>query len=364
MEATAAPVVPARCRCGVFVDGHVQMKEIDTPRLDGTPAGTVLIRGIYTTICGSDMLYIHKPRDIDSCDGASIHEVVGELVAVNGASLDATEFALGDIVLAMPSNYMESGIYRQVHEDLKAKLRRIPLTGGLCEYFYSHISHIFKIPDPHSQVVPLHHYTAAQPLGTLLWMVRKVPNLLFKDVVVYGAGQNGCLLVHVLSNMGARRVIAVDLVQERLDAAKEMRATHTILGGNHDEVVRRVREITDGGADFVFEMVGHQQETLSDCTRIVRDGGAIVAFGVPSDDTYTDFPFPTLFRRNITLMTSVFPLADEDFGFAVEMIAQRRVNVGPLFRSSWYSLADSNAAFVDTMTKKHQVLKVIIDLTK
>lgn len=39
-----------------------------------------------------------------SCDGASIHEVVGEIVGVSDLSLEDTEFSIGDIVLAMPSN--------------------------------------------------------------------------------------------------------------------------------------------------------------------------------------------------------------------------------------------------------------------
>ena len=41
----------------------------DLPLLKGLPEGTALIRGLYTTICGSDMLYIHKPRAIDQCVG-------------------------------------------------------------------------------------------------------------------------------------------------------------------------------------------------------------------------------------------------------------------------------------------------------
>eukprot|EP00043_Microstomoeca_roanoka_P009627 m.91670 g.91670 ORF g.91670 m.91670 type:complete len:358 (+) comp14640_c0_seq7:162-1235(+) len=349
------------CRCGVFTDGRVEIQEIPIPELTGTPKGTVLIKTIYTTICGSDLLYIKHSRPIDACHGTSVHEAVGELVDIHGMTFQETSFAKGDLVLAMPSNYMESGIYRAVDETLKEDLHRIPLTGGLSEYFLSHISHIFKLPPPTPEL-PTFYFTAAQPLGTLLWLARKLPNLLFKDVVVYGTGQNGCLLIPLLSNMGARRIIAVDLVPERLEAAKAMKATHTILGGDIHEVARQVCAITNGGADFVFEMVGHQEETLAECVQLPRDGGTIVAFGVPCQDHYTKFPFSAMFRRNLTLMTSVFPVAAEDFAFAVELIAQQRIDPGPLFRSPWYRLENADTAFTDCAQHKDRVLKVIIDM--
>ena len=63
-------------------------------------------------------------------------------------------------------------------------------------------------------------------------------------------------------------------------------------------------------------------------------------------------------------MTSVFPLAHEDFSFAVDLIAQGRIDVSPLFRSAWYGLGDANTAFADTTARREHVLKVIIDLTK
>ena len=69
------------------------------------------------------------------------------------------------------------------------------------------------------------------------------------------------------------------------------------------QIIRRVRDITDGrGADIVFEMVGHQEQTISDCIEIVKEGGTVVAFGVPSTETYEAFPFSALFRRNVTLV--------------------------------------------------------------
>eukprot|EP01147_Barroeca_monosierra_P011101 gene11101-3167_t len=368
--------VPKRSQCGVFVDGHVQIKEIDTPTLENTPRGTVLIKATYTTICGSDMLYIQHPRNLDYCHGGSVHEVLGEVIGLSDMSWDESGLNFRDIVLALPTNvreqivledflnYVQCGIYRGVDEETKLNIQKLPANGGLCEYFLSHMSHIFKIPN-NPLHVPLHYFLAAQPLGTLLWMVRKAPNLLFKSVLVYGAGQNGCLLVQLLSNMGARHVIAVDVVPERLEAARQMKATHTFLSDDPDKLCQQVKEVTNGnGVDIVYEMVGHQQDTLIQCIQLVKEGGTVVGFGVPGSSVYAEFPFSALFRRNVSLTTSVFPTAKEDFPFAVEMIAQKRIDPAALFQSPWYSLDTSDAAFVDTMSRKPGVLKVVIDLQK
>ena len=65
---------------------------------------------------------------------------------------------------------------------------------GLARHFLSHTSHMYKLPAD-SCIPPerVSHYVAAQPIGTILWMLRKVPNLLHKTVLVQGQGQNGMM---------------------------------------------------------------------------------------------------------------------------------------------------------------------------
>ena len=68
----------------------------------------------------------------------------------------------------------------------------------------------------------------------------------------------GLLMTHLLSNLGAKTVVAVDTVDFRLDAAKKMRATH-VVNPDREDVVAAVRNITDGRmADLVVEIVGTQ----------------------------------------------------------------------------------------------------------
>jgi (R,R)-butanediol dehydrogenase/meso-butanediol dehydrogenase/diacetyl reductase len=74
--------------------------------------------------------------------------------------------------------------------------------------------------------------------------------------VVFGAGPVGNLISQVLKTMGASRVIAVDLVDWRLDLARKLGADVTINPRSKD-VVEEVLKITDQtGADVSFEAVG------------------------------------------------------------------------------------------------------------
>ena len=67
-----------------------------------------------------------------------------------------------------------------------------------------------------------------QPLGTVIWACRKLGNLLHQNVVVLGQGPMGLMFTHMMSNLGANAVIAVDLLKYRLEARQQMRATHII----------------------------------------------------------------------------------------------------------------------------------------
>lgn len=74
-------------------------------------------------------------------------------------------------------------------------------------------------------------------------------------IVVFGCGGVGMSAVMAAHLAGALQVIAVDVNEERLETAKELGATHTINGKNED-VVEKVKEWTNGGADYALESTG------------------------------------------------------------------------------------------------------------
>jgi threonine dehydrogenase-like Zn-dependent dehydrogenase len=147
---------------------------------------------------------------------------------------------------------------------------------------------------------------------------------------VVGQGPIGLLFSHLLSNLGARTIIAMDKLDERLAVSKKMRATHTINVDRLDPV-EAVREITRGKmADLVVEAVGHQADTLNTCIKLLRRLGTLLFFGVPDEEINQRFPIGQFFRQNLTMITSVGPNVIPNFSLARDMIAQGRIDVAPI----------------------------------
>ena len=199
----------------------------------------------------------------------------------------------------------------------------------------------------------------SQPLGTVIWACRKLPNLLNLDVVVMGQGPMGLLFTHLLSNLGTRSVITTDLVDFRLTTAKKMRATHTINAAKEDTVAA-VEEITEGRmADLVVEVVGHQTETINECLRLLKRDGTLLAFGVPDDQVY-DFHFADFFRKNLRFIGSVGPDAPSDFPLAMDMIVQGRVDVSPII-THHLPFTEAQLGFEMALNRKDEAIKIVFD---
>ncbi|MFB7226844.1 zinc-dependent alcohol dehydrogenase family protein [Streptomyces fimicarius] len=97
-------------------------------------------------------------------------------------------------------------------------------------------------------------------------------------VVVVGAGPIGLAAVVTSRLYSPERIIAVDLADARLEAARSLGAEATVRG---DEEPRQfVADLTDGlGADVAMEAVG-VPDTFETCTRMIRPGGRVANIGV------------------------------------------------------------------------------------
>jgi Zn-dependent alcohol dehydrogenase len=98
------------------------------------------------------------------------------------------------------------------------------------------------------------------------------------SVVVIGAGGVGLSVVMGARAAGATPIIAVDVLDDKLAMAGELGATH-LLNATEQDVVARVREITQRGADFAFDAVG-TADTLKQAFDATRAGGDVTAIGI------------------------------------------------------------------------------------
>lgn len=120
-------------------------------------------------------------------------------------------------------------------------------------------------------------------------------------VVIVGAGPIGLAAITTAQLYSPSHIVAVDLAQSRLDAAKQFGADLVATPGA--DLAGMIRELTGGsGADVVIEAVG-VPETFELCTSLVRPGGHVANVGVHGKPA--TLHLEDLWIRNITITTGL-----------------------------------------------------------
>jgi L-iditol 2-dehydrogenase len=124
-----------------------------------------------------------------------------------------------------------------------------------------------------------------EPLSVGVYSVRRGGIRPGDRVAVLGSGTIGLMTLMAAREAGAAEIFATDLVDFKLNFAKNLGASEIINSGKIDSA-RRILELTGGeGVDTVFDAVG-LPNTIQQAIRMVRNGGVIVmtGLGYPTPD--------------------------------------------------------------------------------
>jgi alcohol dehydrogenase len=100
------------------------------------------------------------------------------------------------------------------------------------------------------------------------------------SVAVFGLGGVGLSALLGAKAVGANPIIAVDVLEEKLELARQLGATHTVLS-TEQPAVKQVRDLTRGGVEFAFECAG-RADVLIAAYEATRRGGTTVTVGLPN----------------------------------------------------------------------------------
>ena len=120
-------------------------------------------------------------------------------------------------------------------------------------------------------------------------------------VVVFGLGGVGLSAVMGARLAGCHPIVAVDTVAAKLDLARAVGASHVVRSG--DDVLDQVRDLTDGGGEYVFEAVG-SAGVLATAYAATRRGGMTVSVGLPHPDHRLEIPAVSLVAEERRLVGS------------------------------------------------------------
>ncbi|MFE0106492.1 S-(hydroxymethyl)mycothiol dehydrogenase [Streptomyces sp. NPDC059009] len=179
-------------------------------------------------------------------------------------------------------------------------------------------------------------------------------------VAVIGCGGVGDAAIAGASLAGARRVIAVDIDDTKLDGATRFGATHTVNSRGTDPVTA-VRELTGGfGVDVAIDAVG-RPETYKQAFYMRDHAGVLVQVGVPEPDMAVELPLIDLFSRGGALKSSWYGdcLPARDFPILIDQYLSRRLDLGG-FVTETVSLDQVEEAFA--RMRQGQVLRSVVVL--
>jgi S-(hydroxymethyl)glutathione dehydrogenase/alcohol dehydrogenase len=195
---------------------------------------------------------------------------------------------------------------------------------GLAEYCVVPATDVFRVPDG----LPLE---AACILGcaimTAYGAVKHQAALRpAETVAVVGVGGVGSNVIQLARVAGAARIVAVDVRDEKLEAARALGATDGVNAAGGDAVAA-VRALTGGeGVDVAFEALG-RPDTVTAAFRMVRDGGRAVVIGIAPGTTPAPIEITHLVRRGIRLQGSYGARVRSDVPEIIRLAASGRISV-------------------------------------
>jgi L-iditol 2-dehydrogenase len=162
----------------------------------------------------------------------------------------------------------------------------------------------------------------AEAVSVAVHAVLRSPVKLNDTTVVVGAGMIGLLVIQVLRQTGCRRIVAVDIEDQRLKMARQVGADEA-FNPNTEKVPQRVRDLTDGrGADVSFEVVGFGP-TLGTAVECLRKGGAAVLVG--NLKPQVDLPLQAVVTRQLTLIGTCASAGE--YPLCLDLIARGKIDV-------------------------------------
>lgn len=170
-----------------------------------------------------------------------------------------------------------------------------------------------------------------------------------QDVVVIGAGGVGLNAIQGARIAGARRIVAVDMSEEKLNIAKEFGATDGVLGSDEKPWKQAIAAMGKG-ADAVIVTVG-AIPAYDAAPRYLAPGGKVIIVGMPPSDALSQYEPGILAAIGQGMVGSKMgdAVIKRDIPWMVDMYKQGRLKLDELISGRW-DLDQINEAIADTKT--------------
>lgn len=312
---------------------RLELREFQAPDI-GPNDG--LLRVLESGICGSDWhQYIHGLRPEHAEGVIPGHEPLGIIEEVGDEAAHRWNIKKGDrvaIEAMLPCSacrYCLTGRYNFCSSAKRDErwgaygyisLARPPmLWGGHAEYMYLAPETILhKLPDhlPTSQAILFNMLG-----GGVEWTIRCGKATMGETVVILGCGQRGLACVIAARESGAKTIIVTGLERDRgrLELAKLYGAHLTIEVKDGVDVVKKIMQTLDDGADLVIDASSGSTGPVKDAIEIAAPAARVILAGLKSGPV-PEFSTEDIMRKGLTII-GPWAVTYESYERAIDILA-------------------------------------------
>lgn len=170
-----------------------------------------------------------------------------------------------------------------------------------------------------------------------------------QSVIIIGIGGVGLNAIQGARIAGARRIIALDIIQEKLSIAHEFGATDSFLI-NQAELASHIHKITNGGADIAIVTVG-AISAYETAPEYLCQGGKIIMAGMPNSNDIAKYKLVDMVSVAQSMVGTKMGdvVLARDVPWIIDLYQQGRLKIDELISKKW-AFEHINEAIADTKT--------------
>ncbi len=245
------------------------VRELTRPEIG---ADEVLVAVKACGLCGTDQ-HIYEGSYLADYPIIPGHEFAG---VVEEAGSEVKNFQAGDRVTVDPNVFCGYCYFCRLQKGMHClNWEGIGVTrhGGFAEYVAAPVRNVYPLPDE----IAFEEAAFVEPLSCVVHALERLRVWPGDEVLIFGSGPMGLLLLQALRQGGASKVVVVDLKEKRLELAEELGAWTTVVAGpDQDEVLR---ELAPFGFAVVVDATGVPQ-VVENSFQHLKPTGQMLMFGV------------------------------------------------------------------------------------
>lgn len=336
-----------------YSNNDVRVEEMPVPQIG---PGEILMRVEASGICGSDVMEWYRIGKVPLVLG---HEVAGVVAEVGKG---VKRFKSGDRIVA--AHHVPCGKCRYCtsgHPTVCETLRKTNFfPGGFSEYIRLpgiNVKYgVFLMP----RGVSYEEATFTEPLACILRGQRMAGVKKGDTVLVVGSGMSGILHIALARSKGAGKIVATDVTEYKLKAAKKFGASSVINA--REDVPARIQEINNGMLADIVIICASAPAAIKQALRSVRRGGTVLFFAAAEKEASIPLAINDIFWRTEVTLTSSYAGSPGEHKEALRLIRSGKIPVEKMITHT-FPLEDTLNGFQLVAGGKDS-LKVIIEPNK